>query len=75
MSVVDRREIVMARNIEYGYNPIGLNGLVSVKMHNTVFDYNRIIGYIMQSYVNFTLLFNIKFTTTVIKASLSLYFV
>lgn len=66
MSVVDRREIVMARNIEYGYNPnIGLNGLVSVKMHNTVFDYNRIIGYIMQSYVNFTLLFNIKFITTV----------
>lgn len=55
MSVVDRREIVMARNIEYGYNPnIGLNGLVSVKMHNTVFDYGRIIGYIMQSFVNFT---------------------
>lgn len=35
MSVVDRREIVMARSIEYGYNPnIGLNGLVSVKMLN-----------------------------------------
>lgn len=42
MSVVDRREIHMARSIEYGYNPIiGLNGLVSVKMHNTLFDYGR----------------------------------
>lgn len=74
MSVVDRREIVMARNTEYGYNPnIGYNGLVSVKMHNTVFDYNRIIGYIMQSYVNFILLFNIKVTTTVIKGSFTLF--
>lgn len=39
----------MARSIEYGYNPnIGLNGLVSVKMLDTVFDYGRIIECIMQ---------------------------
>lgn len=65
MSVVDRREIVMARSIEYGYNPnIGLNGLVSVKMLDTVFDYGRIIECIMQSFDKISLLLNITFITT-----------
>lgn len=67
MSVVDRREIVMARSIEYGYNPnIGLNGLVSVKikMLDTVVDYGRIIECIMQIFDKISLLLNITFITT-----------